>query len=392
MEMIFQWSWLVTIHKLMVIEKGKTMTTQEILSQFMYPGPGSNIRTKALPLYHNLTLAAGTLSYPAFTPDVAYAVSNIKLPLSGSQMFCNTGIRLRVPSLDGISVAELGALLFNCYLTLSINDRLQVKLPLSEFINFPNQMIEATTQTLSLPGAQAARRVFAGGSIGLNRSAWGFPYFFNSNSKVVVTLELTTAVAAFLDGAVITLILDGWLADKLDDVTFQELAPGDMFQTMKDSIWVASTYQSGVAGVDLLQTAPTQYTGNNYFPLSNINNAQIEAIELGIATDQDFATVENALATSFLTMMLNDVLIFEQNLLDMTSIFVTGAGNFTDTNADTIAYSLQSAKRKILILQTPILIPPLAKVITQVTFATAAALDTNPLILDLQITGQRRIT
>ena len=368
------------------------MNTQEILSKFMYPPPGSNIRTKALPLYHNLTIAAATISYPAFTPDVAYAVSNIKLPLSGTQMFCNTGLRLRVPSLDGISVAELGALLFNCYLTLFINERLQVKLPLAEFINLPNQMIEATAQTVSLPGAQPVRRTFAGSSLGLNKSAWGFPYFFNSNSKVTVTIELTTAVATFLDGAVITLILDGWLADKLDDVTFQEISQGDMFQTMKDSIWQTSTYQSGVAGVDFLQSAPSQYTGNNYFPLSNINNAQIEAIELGIATDKDFATVENALATSFLTMMLNDVLIFEQNLLDMTSIFVTGSGVFTDSGAATTAYSLQAVKRKILILQTPILIPPLAKVITQITFATSAGLDTNPLLLDLQITGQRRIT
>ena len=368
------------------------MTTQEILSQFMYPGAGANIRTKANPLYHNLTIAAGTVSYPAYTVDVNYAVSNIKLPLSGSQMFCNTGMRLRVPSLDGISVAELGALLFNCYVNLFINERLQVKLPLAEMINFPNQMVEATAQTISFPGGQTVRRIFGGGSAGLNKSAWGFPYFFNSNGNVKVTLELTSAVATFLDAAVVTLILDGWLADKLDDVTFQEIQPGDMFQTMKDSIWQTSTFQSGVAGVDFLQSAPTQYTGNNYFPLSNINNAQIEAIELGIATDQDFATVENALATSFLTMMLNDVLIFEQNLLDMTSIFVTGSGNFTDTNTDTTGYTLQSAKRKILVLQTPILVPPLAKVITQVTFATAAGLDTNPLLLDLQITGQRRLT
>ena len=107
--------------------------------------------------------------------------------------------------------------------------RLQVKLPLAEMINFPNQMVEATAQAVSLPGGQSVRRTFAGGSVGLNKSAWGFPYFFNSNAKVTVTLELTSAVATFLDATVITLILDGWLADKFDDVTFQELQPGDMY-------------------------------------------------------------------------------------------------------------------------------------------------------------------
>jgi hypothetical protein len=360
------------------------MNTQQILSMFMYPKPSDNIRTKSFPIYHNLTIAAGTLSYSAFTPDIAYAVSNLKLPLSGQQMYTVTGMKLRFPSLVSVHLADLASIVCNSYVSIYINSRLQVKLPVGEMINFPNELIVNSAQTISMLSQEVSRR-FA------DKEGKGFPFFFNSNSNVQIVLEMPSAVATALDTLVLTLDLDGWLADKLVTFNFDDLQ-GQQFQILKDSIWQQTTYQSGSAGVDILQSAPTQYVGNNYFPLSDINNFQIENIECIIVTDQPYNYVENALRSSFITMMVNDVNIFESNLLTLTSIIQNGSGNFTDSNADTTAYTYQTAKRKSLILENPILIPPVAKVITQLTFATAANIDTNKFLVDLKGTGQRRVT
>lgn len=346
------------------------MTTQQLLNKHIYPVPGDNVTRHQYPLYSAQTMLTGTRDYFFFTNPVAPFVTNKQLPITGSEIFFITGISA-YPVLNHITTAQIDALnelLQQSFLEITINNRLAMKMPGLDFINY--QYANAASDQVVVTALQT--------KIGGNKNSDGFlgrkisnmPLIMNSNSNF--QFRLNTPGSAVYNNVVFRLVLHGLQLDKLTTFDWNEIGSvQNTLQQIPYTMWQTVVIPNGnQTQFPILQnraTAQNLFSGDT-FPLSDITQFSCQNFEVFFNQPDvpiDPATIWNSRLTNELYMQIDDRVVYNGNLQNSLSLLAGFGQTLTTTpNLDVVNVFEQRQSR---ILDVPIEFPANGKVLIQLT-------------------------
>lgn len=342
------------------------MSSRDLLNKYLYPNFMQNVQRKQFPYYSQLAMATGVTDYFFFAAAPAPFVSNKQLPVTGSEVFFIEAISA-YPVLNHITTAQVDALnelLQQSFLEIIIDNRLAMKIPGMDFINY--QFSNAWSDQVVLTTLQTR--------IGGNLNSDGFlgrklpiPFIMNSNANF--TFRLNTPGNAVYNTIPFRLVLHGLQLDKLQSFEWDNLK-SNKFQQIS---WTA--YQTVVIP-NGNQTTFNLFNNRNvaqnlisdYFPSSDIETFSLQAMEVFVNqpdTPINPATIWNSRLVNQLYIQIDDRIYYDSNLQNMLSV-VAGLGQTLTTTPNLDVVNIFE-KRQTKILDVPLEFPANSKVIITLT-------------------------
>lgn len=342
--------------------QNRPMNVKEILNKHLYPSVMDNVRRKDYPYYDTITIASGTTDYYLFTQDVGNGfLRNKKLPLTGSEVFFIEEITayIKEPFKTEALLDKLNELLQQSYLEVIVNNRVQAKIPGMDFLSY------LPTQTLGTGGQNSTQELF------VRRRKLPEPILMNSNSSFELKWTIPSTASVTLDTYPVIFNLNGLQLDKLQDFYWNELKR-NMFQkiavTYYDTVTIANGnesvynfFQDGTKAKNLQSLV---------LPLSDIQTFSLQAVEVFVNQPDvpiEPYTIFQSRSQNVLRIVVDDVVYYDGNIVDLLSVVAGYTSNATTAGADTFPVERYMNKRQQKVFRIPLEIPANSKV--QVTLA-----------------------
>lgn len=340
------------------------MNTRDLLNAHLYPSVGQNIRRKSYEYYDNQAIATGVLEYYFFVTALGdQFLRNKILPVSGTEIFFVEQISafLQVDINTLALIDDVNELLQQAYLQISIDNRVVMKLPVYDILQF----VYADTLT-----ATAAA------------SVWGFndtkrklplPIIINSTSSFEFRLVMNAAVATAFNGVNFRLALHGTQLDKLDSFYWDNLK-NRQFQQISATYYQTTVIADGTETTTELFATPGEspLLNSQNFPLSDIQTFSIQDLEVYVNqpnTPIAPNTIFDSRITNVLRIHIDDIVYYESNLQNMLSMYAGVSVALTTTPDTAVVTALHIRQHKIL--PVPIEIPANSKV--RITYTQPAS-------------------
>lgn len=362
------------------------MDTTKILNANLFPKVGDNVRRKDYPLYDTQSIATGQTEYYFFNNALGNQfLRNTKLPLAGTQVFFVQGLSgyLKTMLTTTALIRNLTNLLQKSYLQITIDGRVQCKLPGMDFIQYQTGLLEDATPEQLMPNITNTIRRFP------------IPILINSTSSYEIKLVIPSAEATAFNGVEFKLSLHGIMFDKLVDFNYDALK-NNQFQR------VPVTYYYTVDIANGNETTYNLFSSNNIaqglfsqvFPLSEIQTFSCQNIEV-LVNQPDTpivpSTIYNSRIANVLRVNIDDVDYYNASMQDMLSVVAAYGDNLTDSAAATTAYVTLMNERKSKTLTMPIEFPAQSKVLISLTQPASSLGITGSITVALRGVETRRV-
>jgi len=321
------------------------------LKTFGYPNADDNVRVKPYVLYDTLTISSGTQAYYYFVNSTLDIYKrNRVFPISANEIIWINEIALQLLSDRFLIGTNELQILTNSCLTISVDDRIKLKVPLAEILNFNftlNQDAAASSQSLTFSNNISRKRKLL------------FPIIINSSSNVQVKLDLSSAAATVLNNIDLKLELRGIKFDKITPFEYDPVK-GNKVERLSFTIYDTILYNQSTEVYDIFST---QNKDNNLyskiFPLGDKETFSIENIELFFTTRAETGTyttmpkpltLYNTLSKSVIKINVDDIEFLNTMNKDLITLFVydyVGTANSVGCYFSNLGYTLD----------TPITIP-----------------------------------
>lgn len=340
------------------------MNTRDILNAKLYPRPGDNVRTKDYPIFDTQTITNGVTEYYYFVTALGNPfLRNQRLPLAGTEVYfvnaISASLSLKIQTLA--QAAILNQLLQQSYLQISVDNRVQCKIPGLDFINY----MFADSVTDQVPAA--AFKNHLGGNV--NKGSFlgrrlPLPIILNSTSSFEIKFVTTAAAATAFDTATLRLNLHGIQFDKLESFYWDNLK-GNQFQEVPVTYYNTVPIPNGNEQTYELfaNAAINQNLFSRVFPLSDIQTFQLQNLEVFVGqpdTPIEPSTIWFSRLQNRLRITIDDVDYYSGNQQETLSLFAgLGVTLTTTPNTDYINFlNLRQSKTFL----TPLNIPANSKV------------------------------
>ena len=331
------------------------MNTKDVLNAHLYPSKKEDARRKDYPYFDLQAIATGTTEYFFFVTALSDQFArNKRLPLSGSEVFFVEEISAYIETnIDTLAlIDDVNELLQQSYLQISIDNRVVLKIPGLDFIQFTYAETLIATGTVILPKIQCKKRVLP------------LPIIMNSTSAFEFKFVTTSAAATAFDTVNLRLVLHGLQLDKLESFYWDNLkenqfqqVPVTYYNTVAISGASADTYEL------FADASISQLLFSQTFPLSDIQTFSCQNIEVFVNqpdTAIDPTTIYNSRLTNILRITLDNVEYYTSSLQDMLSIFAGVAGTLTTTPDIATVTILNHRRSKVF--RVPLQFPANSKV------------------------------
>lgn len=331
------------------------MNTRDVMNAALYPSIGDNIRRKDYPLYDTLPLTTGQLEYFFFTTALGNQfLRNKRLPLSGTEVYFVDEISAYI-NLNLTTVALVNAfneLMQQSYLQISVDGRVQCKLPGLDFINHMTaDVYTATATSLDLHYNKIDRKL-------------PIPIMLNSTSSFEVKFVTTAAAALAFNGVNMRFVFHGTQLDKLDSFYYDNLKSNQFQQ-------VPVTYYHTVPILNGNETTFGLFNNNGVnpnlisqtFPLSDIQTFQLQNLEYYVNQPDvpiEPSTIFNSRIQNVLRINIDDIDFFNATTQEFTSLLAMFSTTLTTTPDTTVLNSLSIRNSKTL--RVPLNIPANSRV------------------------------
>lgn len=362
------------------------MNTRDILNKYLYPGLHTNARRKDYPYYDQLTIATGVLEYFYFTTALGNQfLRNKQLPLSGSEVFFVTDISaiLKTAINTAAEVNALNELLQQSYLQISVDNRVQMKIPGLDFIQYQYQtdLADQVVLTQTIPHVYTGKRKLP------------LPLILNSTSAFEFKFVTTAAAATAFNTIPLRLNLHGIQVDKLESyywdnlkaARFQQI-PVTYYNTIVIPNGNETTFQA------FANPAAARNLFSQTFPLSDIQTFSCQNIEVFFNqpdTPIDPQTIYNSRLTNVLRISIDDVDFYNASLVDMLSV-VAGRDVTLTTTPDLDTFAMLN-KRDSKTLRVPLEFPANSKVGISLTQPAASLGITGEFTIAMRGVETRRV-
>lgn len=313
----------------------QSLNTRDILNEYLYPGKYQDVRRKSFPYYDTVDLATGTMEYYFFTTALGNQFDrNKRLPLAGSEVFfieaISAYIDLKISSTSLVN--SLNEILQQSYLQISVDNRIVMKIPGLDFVNylysdsFADQVVVTAIQPRL--GGNLNNDGFLGRKLPL-------PIIMNSTSAFEFKFVLPTAAATAFNGQDMKLVLHGLQLDKLDSFYWDNLKDAQ-FQKIPVTYYNTAVIPSNVEQSYELFADPAaaQSLHSQTFPLSDIQTFSLQNIEVFFNqpdTPIEPSTIWFNRLENFLKITVDDVDFYSANLQNMLSVFASFGATLTTT-------------------------------------------------------------
>lgn len=369
------------------------MDARLLLNKFLgaYPSAKDNVRVKTYPLTDNQAIATGTQDYFFFDTALGNQfLRNKRFPLASNEMFIVDKIALYLATEINTpaEIDDLNELLQQAYLEVSMNSRVICKLPLLDILVYQLGASFTATATATVP--QILGNMNTDNSLGRKLST-PIPFIGNSNFKY--RLRMTSASATAFNGIAMKLYLYGVQVDKLYNFNYDEVK-GNMFQRVPQTFYETRAIANGnETQFVLFQQGVAENLQSGYFPLSDIDAFEVEAMEFFVNqpdTPISPDTIYNSSITKTLKISIDEVDYWDAPVgVDLLSVLAGFDVALTTTPDLTVTELLH--KRTQLILPEPIVIPANGKTKVIVTQPASSLPVTGELTLALRGTATRRV-
>jgi len=367
------------------------MNAKEFLNRLYYPQPGDNVRRKTYPLHDTQTITAGTMEYFFFETALGNQfLRNKRFPLAGTEIFTITAISAFLAT-EINTVAEidnLNELLQQAYLEIWNNSRRVGKYPLLDFLNyqFGPSWTATATATQPLIGGNLNTDGFLGRKLSM-------PIVFNANSSFKFKIQMTTQSATDFDGIPLKFYLHGIQTDKLYNFDWDNLKD-NLFQEVPQTFYETRAITTGNETTYVLfQEGVANNLQSQFFPLSDIDTFQVEAMEFFINqpdTPISPDTIYNSRIANVLKIRIDEVdywdTVLGNNMLSMNAGFEVALTTTPDTTVTELLHV-----RKQLILPVPLGLPANGKVKVELIQPAGSLGITGEFTLALRGTATRRV-
>ncbi len=338
------------------------MNTKDILNQHLFPGRYQDVRRKDFPYYDQLNITTGQLEYYFFTTALGNQfLRNKTLPLSGQEVFFVESISAILKTTVN-TVAEINALnelLQQSYLQISVDNRVQQKIPGLDFIQFEYEqtLADQVVVSVGLPDVYTGKRNLP------------LPIIMNSTSSFEFKFVTTAAAATAFNTVPLRLTLQGLQLDKLDSFYWDNLK-GQQFQEVPVTYYQTVVIPNGNEQSFPLFSNPAQAQNlhSQTFPLSDIVTMAVQNIEVFFNQPDvpiDPLTIFNSRIVNILRIYIDDVEYYAAGLSDMLSV-VAGFGETLTTTPDLDTVAILNV-RQSKTLRVPLRIPANSKVSMSLT-------------------------
>lgn len=362
------------------------MNTRDILNEYLYPDAYQNTRRKEFPYYDQVAVAAGTTEYFFFNTPVANQFQrNKQLPLAGSQVFFIEAISmyLQVPINTPALINALNEILQQSFLEISVDNRVQMKIPGADVMQYLITLNADATPEILTEQPRLTKRFLP------------LPVVLNSTSAFQFRFVTTAAAATAFDTIPLRLVLHGLQLDKLQPFHWDNLKNNKFQQvpvTYYDTVVIPSAAQQAFSFFGTPNKAPNLFSKT--FPLSDINTMSIQNIEV-LVNQPDTPIVANTIYNSRLSNVLkidvDNINMYEGNLVDCLSVVAGFAGNMTDSGANTLAYNQFMDVRQSKTFRVPLEIPAQSEVNVSIEQPAASLGITGEITLMLRGVETRRV-
>ena len=369
------------------------MNTRDVLNEYLYPGKHQDVRRKSYPYYDTEAIATGVTEYYFFTTALGNQfLRNKRLPLAGSEVFfidsISAYVELKVSTVALID--DMNELLQQSYLQISVDNRIQCKLPGLDFINYlyADSYADQVVVTAIEP------------RLGGNKNIDGFlgrkfpiPILMNSTSAFEFKFVIPTAAATAFNGINMKLILHGLQLDKLDSFYWDNLK-GKQFQEISVTYYNTIVIPSNVEQTYQLFANPAlaQNLFSQNFPLSDIQTFSCQNIEVFFNqpdTAIEPSTIWYSRLPNVLKINVDDVEFYNANLQNMLSMFAGYGATLTTTPDLDFVNMLNIRQSKTFPI--PLEFPANSKALIQLTQPAASLGITGEFTVALRGVETRRV-
>jgi hypothetical protein len=362
------------------------MNTRDILNKYLYPESAQNVRRKDDPYYDQVTLAAGTLEYFFFVTALGNIFQrNKRLPLAGTEVFFIEAISAYPElNIDTTALANaMNELIQQSYLQISIDGRIQQKIPGLDFIQYTygDTFSDQVVVTALQPRIQLTKRKLP------------LPIIMNATSSFEFKFVTTAAAATAFADIPLNLVLHGIQLDKLDSFYWDNLK-NRKFQQVPVTYYNTQVIASAAQATTQFFANPAQAQNlfSQTFPLSDITTFSCHSIEVFVNqpdTPIEPTTIYNSRLHNVLQIRIDDVDWYNANLQDMLSLFA-GFDTALTTTPDTDIVNFLNV-RQTKILKVPLEFPANSKVLIQLTQPAASLGITGEITIALRGIETRRV-
>jgi len=368
------------------------MNAKQFLNRLYYPTQGDNARRKTYPLYDTQPIATGTQDYYFFESALTNVFTrNKRFPLAGTEIFTITAISmfLQTEINTTAEIDNLNELLQQAYFEVWNQSRRVCKLPLLDILNyqFGTSLVATATATTNIHiGGNLNMDGFLGRKLSI-------PIIFNANSSFKFRLRITSQSATDFNGVNMRLYLHGVQTDKLTDFNWNDLQD-NLFQTVPMTFYETRAISDGnQTTFELFQEGVADNLQSVYFPLSDIETFQVEAMEFFVNqpdTPISPETIYNSRITNQLRIRVDEVDYWESvmgtNMLSMLAGFDVALTTTPDVTVTELLHV-----RKQLVLPIPLGIPANGKVKVEIEQPGSSLGITGEITLALRGTATRRV-
>ena len=360
------------------------MNSRDILNKYLYPGFDQNVRRKSFPKYDTLAIATGQTDYYFFQTALGNQyLRNTRLPLSGTEVFFINEISmvLRVNITTVALMNNFNEMMQQGFLQISVDNRVQCKLPILDFLEYSVPDFLTATGTAVLP------------EISLGKRKLPIPIILNSTSAFEFRLVIPTASATAFNTQTIQLVLHGLQLDKLDSFYWDNLK-NNQFQQIPVTYYNTQAIANGNETVYPFFSNPAQAPGllSQTFPLSDIQTFSLQNFEVYIGnadtpiegTTQYFSSLQKLLRIS-----IDDIDFYNAISQDMLSIVSMFSTTLT-TTPDTVSLNVIHV-RNSKTLPVPLEFPANSKVIITLAQPASSLPVTGDITIALRGIETRRV-
>lgn len=360
------------------------MNTRDVLNANLYPSVNTNVRRKSYPKYDTLPIATGQTDYYFFQTALGNNyIRNARLPLSGTEVFFIDAISLmlRVNVSTVALMNNFNEMMQQGFLQISVDNRIQCKLPLLDIMNYVLIDTFIATATVIQPMIYAKQRHLP------------IPIILNSTSSFEFKVVIPTASATAFNTVNMQLTCHGVQLDKLDSFYWDNLK-NNQFQEVPVTYYNTQAIASTAEATTQFFANPAQAAGllSQTFPLSDIQSFACQNIEVYIGNADTAAEGTIAYLNSlqkFLRITIDDVDFYFANLQDMLSM-VCSFGNSLTTTPDTAVVACLHI-RDSKTLPVPLIIPANSKVSISLAQPATSIPITGDITIALRGVETRRV-
>lgn len=362
------------------------MNTREILNEYLYPQTIDNVRRKSFPYFDTQTITAGTTQYYYFVTALGNRfLRNKRLPLAGSEVFFIEGISAYLPiSLSTAAlVNSFNEFMQQSYLEISVDNRVQCKLPGLDILNYMLPVEDTAPQNMWADW-------YGNGRLQLRNLP--LPIILNSTSSFQFRFVTTAAAATAFTTVPMKLVLHGIQLDKLKSEYWDNLK-NNKFQQVPVTYYDTVVIPNGNEQTFQLFANPAKAENlfSQTFPLSDIQTFACQNIEVFVNqpdTPIQPDTIFFSRLTNNLLIDIDDVQWYNSNLMNMLSML---AGlQVTENIAGAVYYKAQNI-RQSKTFKVPIQFPANSKVNMSLTQPAGSLGITGEITVALRGVETRRV-